>query len=144
MSVNNVLIEQSNRTLQFQAFCQIKQILFSWAGCCCCQENDVNGGEVGQTLFWTISYNKTGRSSTDSDRRALLYKMTSIRVWLHVEKGGASCPAGERGRTRFVSAPCPSDASPHLDFLFVIHSHSCTFQHACTAKSRITSMWQVW
>lgn len=42
--------------------------------------------------YWTIRYNKTRKSCTDDHRWALLYKVTSIRVWLLVEEGvsGAS------------------------------------------------------
>lgn len=42
--------------------------------------------------------------------------------------------AGGRGLSQH-RPECLSDASPHLDFLFVVHSDSCTctFQHVCTA-----------
>lgn len=118
--------------------------------CCCRQEyravarSDSRASALPQTsaFFWTISYNwmktKQEGAALSAERWARLYKVTSIRVWLLVEEGGASCPAGEGGRTRFVSAPRPSGASPHLDFLFVVHSHSWT----CSWRVRTMRMWQ--
>ena len=101
-----------------------------WFHCCCRRQyrvaarSDSRGFSAAAAfdVFWTTSYNWMKRKQESAalwaERWARLYKVTSIRVWLHEEEGGASCPAGERGRTRFVSAPRPSGASPHLDFLF--------------------------
>lgn len=52
--------------------------------------------------LWSDKNKKQWRSCTDGGRWALLYKVTSIPVWLHVDEGEgrASCPAGEWGRRR--------------------------------------------
>lgn len=102
--------------------------------------------ELPQRLaFWTISYNWM---KTKQEGASLLYKLTSIRVWLHMEEGGASCPAGERGRTRedeggrgFVSAPSSTMsfsglASPWLPVCQTLSRWKQMFQRACPAASR--------
>lgn len=135
-------------TLQFQAFCPIKIHFFSCFVWCFTvkkiskwQQGRLHSGdsEGFKHQATAVGENITERSC---NHWARLYKVTSIRVWLHVEEGRSSCPAGERRRrrTHFVSAMSRrsgSESSPYLDFPFVLHSDSCTctFEHVCTAAS---------
>lgn len=119
----------------------------SWASwCCCCQQVKGVVSELLKHLaFWTISYNWM---KTKQEGASLLYKLTSIRVWLHMGEGGASCPAGERGRMRF----CLSAVQHHVLQRPRLTVTSCLSDilalkadvSACVYSGvQATSMWQV-
>lgn len=99
----------------------------------------VNEKCISLLLLPSGTWHKRWRSRScveqEATSRALLYKVTSTRIWLHVEEGEASSPVVESGRKKVCLSTVQSlsVSSSHLDFLCVVHSVSCVLK--CTYSS---------